>query len=715
MSFIHIEPLPARTTKSDIVRFVCDTGDIDRRRLGRIDLSGRHAAVEVPDGWETRVVKALDGAAFGDGRVRAWTGGERSAGASPSSDDFFRRLTRLMDLEAQAEAQQTADRIQRLSGSDAEHSGESLVDLVVQDEFSALGGRFVARFVKRNRTLSLPWSRLGVGTPVIVSPEDGSAGSGVRGVVSERSDRFIDVAINEPVGDAGDRATWRLDRSVDEVARMRQRTAMDRAGSARGDRLAELRQVLLGERPPQPAGTAEFTALDRSLNESQCNAVQFALASPDLALMHGPPGTGKTTAVVELIRQAVRRGEKVLACAPSNLAVDNMLERLLAERERAVRLGHPARVLPQLRDHTLDQLVESHGDVQMARKLVREAIALFRKAKKFTRARPEPGARHQMRDEAKELLADARRLESQAIESILNSADVLCATTTGLDSEILGQRFFDLIVIDEACQSTEPGCWVPVLRGRRLVLAGDHCQLPPTVVSAEAAREGFAVSMFERLMQLHGPSVARRLRVQYRMHESIMRFSSDEFYDGDLVPHESVRGHLLRDIPGVTACPITETPVVFIDTAGAGFDEEVEPDGESRFNRSEAELILRKVGELLAAGVTAESIAIIAPYAAQVRLLRQTLGEPGVEIDTVDGFQGREKEAVLISLVRSNPQGEIGFLADVRRMNVAMTRARRLLLIVGDTATLSGDPFYARLFGHLEATGAYRTVWEEPV
>jgi superfamily I DNA and/or RNA helicase len=474
--------------------------------------------------------------------------------------------------------------------------------------------------------------------------------------------------------------------------------------------------VLLGEKAPQFEDLpTDYTPLDPALNPSQQEAVRFALSARDLAILHGPPGTGKTTTVVELIRQAIRRGAKVLACAPSNLAVDNLLERLLAGGEKAVRLGHPARVLPELRAHTLDLLVEEHDDVRLARKLAKEAYALFRKAARFTRARPEPGARRDMRQEAREMLADARRLESQAVEQVLNRATVLCATLTGLDSEVLGQRRFDLAVLDEACQSTEPGCWIPLLRSERVVLAGDHCQLPPTVLSREAVEQGYHVSLMERLVELYGNDVTRRLDVQYRMHESIMGFSSAEFYEGALLAAAAVSGHLLRDLPGVQANPLTETPLQFIDTAGAGFDEEVEPDGESRLNPAESRLVARKVRALLEAGVAAVDVAVIAPYAAQVRRLREELNVPGLEIDSVDGFQGREKEAVVLSLVRSNLEGEIGFLADVRRMNVAMTRARRKLLVVGDSATLAAHPFYQRFLEYVEVMEAYQTVWDEPL
>jgi predicted DNA helicase len=320
-----------------------------------------------------------------------------------------------------------------------------------------------------------------------------------------------------------------------------------------------------------------------------------------------------------------------------------------------------------------------------------------------------------MRQEARALLADARQLEARAIERILDAAPILCATTTGLDDSLLGGRRFDLLVLDEACQSTEPGCWVPLLRSDRVVLAGDPCQLPPTVVSSEAAKQGFGVSLLERLVAWYGDAVTRRLDVQYRMHEAIMGFSSAEFYDGALTADESVRTHRLCDIPGVATEPLTQAPLTFIDTAGAGYDEELEPDGDSRLNPQEADLVCRKVRELLAAGVASSDIAVIAPYAAQVRRLRERLNVPGLEIDSVDGFQGREKEAVILSLVRSNPEGDVGFLADVRRTNVALTRARRSLIVVGDSATLSALPFYQRMVEYFEARGAYRSVWSDDV
>jgi predicted DNA helicase len=254
-----------------------------------------------------------------------------------------------------------------------------------------------------------------------------------------------------------------------------------------------------------------------------------------------------------------------------------------------------------------------------------------------------------------------------------------------------------------------------LLRSDRLVLAGDHCQLPPTVVSQQAANEGFNISLLERLIEHHGDNIARRLDVQYRMHQAIMDFSSSEFYEGTLVADSAVVGHRLCDLPSVSSNQLTDEPILFIDTAGAGYDEQTEPDGESRLNPREAELVAAKVGALVDAGLSPSDIAVIAPYAAQVRLLRDRLLEEhaNLEVDTVDGFQGREKEAVVISLVRCNSRGEIGFLGDVRRMNVALTRARRKLVVIGDSATIGGHPFYARLLEYFELLGVYHTVWEE--
>jgi ATP-dependent RNA/DNA helicase IGHMBP2 len=636
-------------------------------------------------------------------------------------------------LESAAEAQQLAERRQTRTRKTAEKSGETILDLAIEDHRTGLAGRHLFTFVKRNRTLKLPWNRLRVGSPVVITTLEGDDEPSHSGVVSASNFKSIQVAVDHWISGSH----FDLDLSADEVSRNRERAALQSLSIARG-RLAELRQIILGDfgarygapRQPRFDAVRPLAAAD-GLNPSQREAIQFALSARDIAIVHGPPGTGKTTSVVAFIREAVLRREKVLACAPSNTAVDNLLERLVDCGQRVVRVGHPARVKEVLRSHTLDALVETHDNMRVVKDLLRKAETLYQKADRFTRAKPARGAKQDMRQEAKQLKAESRQLERQAIRDVLDSADVICATTA-IDEVVLGDRQFDWVVVDEACQCTESGCWIPLGRGERILLAGDHLQLPPTVISTEAAQEGYSRSMMQRLVETYGATITRQLDVQYRMHEEIMRFSSAQFYNASLVADESVRRHRLLDLPNVTSSPLTDSPTMFIDTAGADYDEELEPDGASRRNTREGRLVIEKVRQLLASGLSAADIAVIAPYAAQVRWLRQHAADSAmtlrpidgdaenngleidaVEIDSVDGFQGREKEAVVISLVRSNREGEIGFLADTRRMNVALTRARRKLIVVGDSATLGGHPFYAALFEYFQAIGSYHTVWDE--
>lgn len=625
--------------------------------------------------------------------------------------EYFQRLIRCLDHEGAEEAREVVRRRQQATGAAAERSGTTLLGLAIRDEVGGFGGRVAVTLGKRDRRVDLPWSRLGAGTPVIVCEENVNDPTGWRGVVTDRDQATITVALLESPESTNDRPTYRIDVSSDEVARQRQRDALRKASAAERGRLAVLKRRLLGEEPPVFSERRPWAPLTL-LDNSQRAAIDLALSAEDVAIIHGPPGTGKTTTVVELIRQAIRRGEKVLACAPSNLAVDNLLERLLAFGERALRIGHPARVMPALREQTLDIQVESHPSLKLAREWTKEAFSLRRQASRYVRTAPPVGTRRDLRAEARKLLDDARQMEVGLVNHLLDSATVICATLTGLNDEILGDRQFDLVVIDEAAQSTEPTCWIPLLRSRRLVLAGDHCQLPPTVLSQDARREGFHTSLMEKLVARLGATVSQRLTTQYRMHEQIMRFSSDEFYDSSLLAAESVREHLLTDLPEMIASPLTECAVRFFDTAGSGCEEQSEAAGSSLQNPGEADYVARQVAELLAAGVKPTEIAVITPYAAQARLLRDLIASQGIEVDTVDGFQGREKEAIVISLVRSNSKGEVGFLADTRRTNVALTRARRKLIVFGDSSTLANHEFYLRLLDYFEREDVYGTVWE---
>jgi len=662
-----------------------------------------------------------------------------SKNSNTANDNYYDNFYRWIEMDAAAEAERMAERRAVRTRATAERSGETLLDLAIADTRSGLGGRTLLKLVKRNRTLQLPWNRLRVGSPVLLTPLEDEGGHGSEngpqnGVVSARKVDWIEVAVEHwPRAKQYD-----LDLAGDEVTRNRERAAL-LAVSQAGGRLLQLRKILLGDLDPEfgrprlpefdPEPMAEPNAgpelpVTGPLNTSQQQAVRFALSARDLAIIHGPPGTGKTTTVVEFIRQATARGETVLACAPSNTAVDNLLEKLVEAEQDVVRLGHPARVKQELQEHTLDALVEAHENSRWIKELLRDAEKLYQKAQRYTRARPARGEKQELRRQAKQLKWEARTLEKRSIAEVLTGAKVVCTTTT-IDDAILGDRFFDWVVIDEACQCTESASWIPMLRGERILLAGDHCQLPPTVISKEAAAEGYVRSMMERLVETYGETITRQLNVQYRMHEQIMRFSSDQFYGDTLAADASVARQTLRDLPTVSPLPLdsrpeivpamTSQPLMFIDTAGADYDEELEPEGLSKRNPLEGRLVLHKVQELLDVGVDARDIAVIAPYAAQVRWLREHASERQLEIDTVDGFQGREKEAVVISLVRSNRIGEIGFLGDTRRMNVALTRARRKLIVVGDSATLGRHAFYGEMLEYFQLHNAYGSVWEEMV
>ncbi|MBI9051666.1 MAG: AAA family ATPase [Anaerolineaceae bacterium] len=631
--------------------------------------------------------------------------------------EHFKKLSHLLALEAKAEQEEALKALERNASGGVETSGNLITTLVIRDEEVGLGGRTLLTLAKRNQNLSLPWTRFRSGTPILLSEEDHSNGKKLyqnwRGVVTRMQSDQIQIALPDWPDEGNEFPLYRLERAGDEISRQRMQKGMDIAESARNSRLADLRDILLNICPACFHTTAYFEAFNPDLNKSQKEAIRFALSAEDLAILHGPPGTGKTTTLVELIRQLVHRDQRILAVAPSNMGVDNLLSQLLLSGEKALRMGHPARMMPGNRSVSLDEQVEHHPDMKMVQQLNREARQLQDQAARYTRAKPEPGMRNELRQEARSMLAEARKLEKQIMHRILDQAQIICATTTGLDPFMMEGQHFDWCIMDEASQGIEPVTWIPLQYTDRLVLAGDPYQLPPTVISQTAAKEGLSVSLMERLMLQLEKHVSRKLTVQYRMHQEIMNFSSQEFYENQLQADKTVENHLLSDLPGIETNDFTEAALHFIDTAGASYDEESDPNGESKYNVEEANLVLRKVQELLDAGVNPADLAIITPYSAQVRLLREKCADVMIEIDSVDGFQGREKEAIIVSLVRSNTENEIGFLEDIRRMNVALTRARRKLIVIGDSATITIHPFYQRMVTYFESIGAYHSVWEE--
>lgn len=612
------------------------------------------------------------------------------------------QLRAALAVEAAAAAARDRKGTGGLSDRALEANGAGVARLELRGEEPGLGGRLLIRL---SRPEPLPHHRLSPGAPVRLRSDPSS--EGVAGVLVRRSRNELVVAVAADVELSEQRL--RVEPSPDEVTPKRIDADLRRAMVAGGEQ-AKLRDVLLGERPPRFSEDAPELVGASELDEHQRAAAEHALRAEDAALVHGPPGTGKTRTLAAVVRSAVARGDRVLCMAPSHTAVDNLVLRLEGKGLDIVRLGHPSRVLAELEQHTLDARLEQHEDVRLARTYARDAGELFRKAQRYTRARPERGEKAGFRNEARALRADARRLEQRAAERILDSAQVVLATL-GVNGDELGKTPFDLAVVDEAGQATEASAWRAVVRAPRVVLGGDHLQLPPTVISPEALALGLGESLFERLMYLD-PQLGRRLERQYRMHADIMGFSNEALYEGGLQAASEVSAHTLAELPEVEANAITERPFAFVDTSGAAFDEVEGEGGGSRSNPREAEHLVDELRRWLDAGIDAAHIGIITPYAAQARLLRELIGETPVEVDTVDGFQGREKEAILVSLVRSNPDGQLGFLSEHRRVNVALTRARRSLFVVGDGATLSSDPFYAGLLSYAERVGGYQSVWE---
>lgn len=485
------------------------------------------------------------------------------------------------------------------------------------------------------------------------------------------------------------------------VSRMRQ-TMEKMAKMTEGDHSHFMRVAFGHTTPLQPdyEATGDVQFIDPTLNDSQKDAIRFALAAKDIALIHGPPGTGKTHTLIELIMQMIQRKKRILVCGPSNISVDNIVERLAPNKVPVVRIGHPARLLPSVMEHSLEVLTQT-SDAASIVKDVRKEMDQKQASIRKTRTGRE---RRAIYDDLKLLRKEFRERESKCVDNLVRQSSVVLATLHGAGGHQLKNQKFDVVIIDEASQALETQCWISLLSAEKVVLAGDHLQLPPTVKSTNLKSKGsngkttqdkdgsdakqemlkgvsLERTLFDRLLALHGPGIKRMLTTQYRMHEKIMRFPSDELYESKLIAADSVKDRLLADLPyEVEGTDDTQEPLVFWDTQGGDFPEKTEDDdigkkealiGESKSNEMEALVVARHVDTLIAAGVRPESIAVITPYNGQLAILSQMLREkyPSLELGSVDGFQGREKDAVVVSLVRSNAEHEVGFLGEKRRLN----------------------------------------------
>ena len=542
-------------------------------------------------------------------------------------------------------------------------------------------------------------------------------------VTSVRRNKLLLATTKEALPDwVLDGSTLGIDLTFDEVSYREMNQALSAVMLARDNRLAELRDVLLGARQARfREPRADDLFYPSALNDSQLAAVRHVISAQDVAIIHGPPGTGKTTTLVQAILETIRRERHVLVCAPSNTAVDLLTEKLAERGVNVIRMGNPSRVSDLLLKHTLDAGVMAHPSYSKMHAMRQTAEQHRETANEYVRhfGFEERQHRQWLREEARTLRQAADDLERFITEDVLESVQVITCTLVGASNRNIRHLSFETVFIDEAAQALEPGCWIPIAKGQRLVLAGDHHQLPPTVKSEKAAREGLRETLFEKCIQRQ-PQTARMLTVQYRMHEHIMGFSSEKFYGGQLVPHPSVRHAGLEAYDPRFA---TDLPVEFIDTTSCGFLEVAIPESRSTANPEEAHLLLQRLAQLLGACDSTDpqqaplTIGVIAPYRAQINYLKDAIEDSAalndlllqrrLSVGTVDSFQGQERDIIAISLTRSNPQGEIGFLSDIRRLNVGMTRARRKLLLVGDSSTLCSHPFFMDLLAYVKRIGGY--------
>lgn len=474
--------------------------------------------------------------------------------------------------------------------------------------------------------------------------------------------------------------------------------ALKQVIGAKNNRLAELRDIFHGT---QPASTFSFHPLRFPwLNATQEEAVNKVLHAKDVAIVHGPPGTGKTTTLVEAVYETLHRENQVLVCAQSNMAVDWISEKLVDKGVSVLRIGNPSRVNDKMLSFTYERRFESHPDYPQ--------LWSIRKAIRELYARSGKGAeREAVRQKINSLKDRATELEIRINESLFSEARVIACTLVGSANRLLTGQKFGTLFIDEAAQALEAACWIPIRKADRVILAGDHCQLPPTVKAPEALRAGLGHTLMQTIVK-NKPDTVSLLKLQYRMNDEIMRFSSEWFYGGMLQSAPEVKYRSILDF---------DTPIEWINTEGLDCNEEFIGENYGRINKSEAELSIEQLkGYITKIGRERFlderiDVGMISPYKAQVQYLRRLVRNDAffkpyrqaITINTVDGFQGQERDVILISLVRANEEGQIGFLNDLRRMNVAITRARMKLIILGDASTLTRHAFYKKLYTYIES------------
>ncbi len=629
---------------------------------------------------------------------------------------YVKNLIRLINYERDAEIDLMTKEISNMSGQKREELGRAINKV----KGKRLGKELGLQIVQYGRSEKIE-TEISVGDMVLIST-DNPLRSDLTGTVTEKGARFIKVAFDKRIPKWALKKKVRIDLYANDITFRRMEENLNHL-NLKGKNALEY--MLNDRNPKKNRQTPYIDYIDKSLNESQKSAIENSLSCENFFLIHGPFGTGKTRTLVELISQETRQNHKVLATAESNAAVDNILERLMDNKKlNLTRLGHPQRVSKNNIAYSLAYKVEKHDLNKKIKRINKKIEKLIEKRSSYTKPTPQyrrgfgdydilhyaskgKGGRGISPDKMKSMAQwieynqeideahdDIKRIENKIIKNIIEESDVILSTNSSAALESIARTKFDVAIIDEASQATIPSILIPISKAHRFILAGDHKQLPPTIISDKASE--LENTLFEALIRKY-PFKSQLLNVQYRMNSLLMKFPNSEFYNNGLKSDSSVDDITINDLIN---SDFDEEPLLFIDTSQINKNKEMHlKDSKSIINRLEADISLSIANDYLQAGVNAEDIGIISPYADQVKLIQD---KTEIEVKTVDGFQGREKEIIIISTVRSNDNGNIGFLKDLRRLNVAITRAKRKLIIIGNKNTLENNPTYSRLIKFVE-------------
>lgn len=629
--------------------------------------------------------------------------------------EYFKKLQDLLNTEREADLQSYLKLTENTSPADRRSLGLTWYPIAIRNNEIGRGDYLT---VEVERTTHQDFShQFRFGSSVVLFSNHDPKEDQLEGIITHQTGSKM--KINFRVDELPD---WTRDGKLgvdllfDNNSYDEMQSALKRASVlAEDDSENKLIRILTTAEKPSFQMEEKFV-IPSTLNDSQRLAVNKIVTANHLAIVHGPPGTGKTTTLVHAIKSLIKHNnQKILVVAPSNTAVDLLTEKLALEGLNTIRIGNPARVSERLLTSTLEHKMADHPDMKTIKSLKKQANEYKNMAHKYKRSfgKAERDQRKALFNEAHKIGKEVEKIEQYITDHLFDKAQIITATLVGANHYSVRNLNYNTVVIDEAGQALEPACWIPILKAEKIVFAGDHFQLSPTIKSQEAGSIGLSKTLLEKLINIHPESVVL-LNEQYRMHQNIMGYSSKVFYQNQLNAHHSVASHLIFD---------NDKPLIYIDTAGCSFDEKL--DGTSTINPDEAAFLVNHLTSFVQEVTSKEidnfpSIAIISPYKQQVQFIKALVEENEaliplknkISVNTIDSFQGQERDVVYISLTRSNSDASIGFLSDTRRMNVAMTRARKKLVVIGDSATLSKAKFYADFIEYADKLGAYHSAWE---